>query len=208
MTLATLLDTYRIEVSLYNGFISKAFTQDLSNNYILAEQERSFVVDSAFLRIFISWETFLENAFVNYLIGESSTSGRSPIKYVSPQDAKHAYDMLIGTQHYVDWSNPEIIRRLSKLYFDKGDPIYQVLSSIQSSLFDLKTIRNAAAHLSLTTSHQLDSLASRILNKPCTSITVSNFILSIDPNGTGNTTILSNYLSLLDAAAFEIATWA
>ena len=42
MTLATLLDTYRIEVSLYNGFISKAFTQDLSNNYILAGRTKLY----------------------------------------------------------------------------------------------------------------------------------------------------------------------
>ncbi|MDQ5985900.1 MAG: hypothetical protein CSYNP_01617 [Syntrophus sp. SKADARSKE-3] len=207
MTLATSLDTYRIEVALYNGFISRAFTQDSSRNYILTEQERSFVVDSAFLRIFISWETFLESAFISYLIGESSTSGRVAIKYASPQDAQHACEMLIGTQKYVDWANPEIVRRLSRLYFDNGDPIYQVLSSIQSDLFDIRTIRNAAAHLSFTTGHQLDALASRKLRRPHTSITVGDLILSLDPNRTDGTTILANYLSLLDAAAFEIATW-
>ena len=77
----------------------------------------------------------------------------------------HAHRILIGTQKYVDWSNPEIIRRLCNLFFDPSNPFDTYIASINTDLFDLKTIRNAAAHLTSTTSQQLDSLATRKLKR-------------------------------------------
>lgn len=165
MAIAAALTAFRTEVTTFQGFVSKAFTQDAGGAYFLTPPERSFVVDSAFLRIFIAWEGFLEEVFVSYLLGQPSAAGKLAVRHAIPSSEQHARDILIGTQKYVDWANPEIVRRLARLYFVNGEPIEPVISSIQNDLFDLRTVRNAAAHLTSTTGKSLDALASRRLGR-------------------------------------------
>lgn len=207
MAIAAALTMFRAEVTTFQGFVSKAFTQDASEAYLLTHPERSFVVESAFLRIFIAWEGFLEEVFVRYLLGQPSSTGKIAVRHVSPTSEQHARDILIGTQKYVDWANPEIVRRLARLYFVNGEPIEPVISSIQNDLFDLRTVRNAAAHLTSTTGKALDALASRRLGRVCTNITVGDFVLSADPTTSGSS-ILDSCIAIIDAGAHNMANWA
>jgi len=94
------------------------------------QNQREFITDSAYLKIFIAWETFLEDSFIQYMLGEHSISGKVISCCVQPTDKKHANNLLIGTQRYVDWSNPEIIRKLCNLYFKSGNPFDIFISSI------------------------------------------------------------------------------
>ncbi len=206
MALNNILSTYRRSINECRLNMNIAFQIDASGNYIHAEPQRDFIVESVFLKIFIAWENFLESVFIEYLLGEVSTEGRSVIRYATPIDREHAVKIIIGTQKYVDWANPEIVRRLSKLYFNSINPIDSVISSIQTDIFDLKTIRNSAAHISTTTGRELDSLATRKLRRPCTNVTVSQFILFLDPNipPPQTQTFLESYLILLDVAAENI----
>ena len=208
MPIAAALTAFRIETATLQGFIAKAFTQDAAGAYLLTPQERSFVVDSTFLRIFIAWEGFLEQAFVLYLLGYPSSAGKVAVRHATPVSEQHARDILIGTQKFVDWANPEIVRRLAKLYLTNGEPIEPVISAIQADLFDLKTVRNAAAHLTSTTGKPLDALASRRLSHVCSNIAVSDFVLSPDPTPGAGGSILDSYIEILDAGADNIANWA
>jgi hypothetical protein len=140
-------------------------------------------------------------------MGHPSAGGRTATRFASPSSDRHARQILIGTQKYVDWANPEVVRKLSKLYFDNGEPIGPLVASIQTDLFDLKTIRNAAAHLDSTTGRALDGVATRKLARISQSITVSDFLLSMDPTGGGSSTILDFYVSLLDAASHNVVSW-
>ncbi len=203
MPLADTLNNYRTAIVECQGFINIAFQQDAASNYIYPANQRQFISEAAFLRIFIAWEKFLETSFIDYLLGEPSTAGIIVNRYATPTSAEHAHKMIIGTQKYVDWSNPQIVRRLSMLYFEPTNPINSTVSSAESDLFDLKTIRNSAAHVSSTTSSELDALATRKLGAPTTNATVSQVIFTADPT-TGNT-ILTDYLNLLDTAAQTIA---
>lgn len=207
MPIAAALATFRGSTSTYKGYINKAFTLDANGGYYLTKSEQAFVVESAFLRMFIAWETLLESAFIQYLLGAASGKGRIAQRHAVPQNGTHAHELLLGTQKYVDWANPEIVRTLAKLYFANGEPIGQVVASIQSDLFDLKTVRNAAAHLTNTTGHRLDAVASRRLSRTTSGISVTDFLLSLDPNVTTATTILDGYLGQLDVAAENIANW-
>ena len=157
--------------------------------------------------MFIAWESFLEETFVLYLMGHRSAVGRSAVCYATPTSLQHAHSVLIGTQKFVDWANPEIVRKLAKIYFANGEPIDPVLGAIQSDLLDLKTVRNASAHLTSTTGKSLDALASRKLGRSCAKITVSDFILSTDPNSSGGGSVLDSYTLVLDAGAENIANW-
>lgn len=207
MPISAALSLFRSEVATFQSHVTKAFTPNASGAYLLTQQERSFVVDSAFLRIFIAWEGFLESVFIYYLLGNPSSAGTLAVRHATPATEQHARDMLIGTQKYVDWANPEIVRKLAKLYFYNGEPIEPVISAIQGDLFDIKTVRNAAAHLTSLTRKQLDALASRKLRRTCTMISVSDFILSADPAHSTGGSVLDNYVSILDAGADNIAKW-
>ncbi|MBK9719982.1 MAG: hypothetical protein IPO78_11095 [Saprospiraceae bacterium] len=205
MALIDSLTNFRVSVAEANSFIALAFQQDGAGNYVLPQNQREFISDSAYLKLFIAWETFLENSFIQYMLGEPSVLGHAVIRYVQPIDEQHANKLLIGTQKYVDWSNPEIVKRLCNLYFAADNPIGTFVSSMMADLFDLKTVRNAAAHLTTTTRQQLDSVGTRKLKRACTDLKVSDFIFAVDPDSTISETILTTYLNKLDISAEGIA---
>lgn len=199
------LNELRSSFSLYNTYIVNSFLQDANGVYLFNKNYQNFSVTSSFIGIYISWEYFLEQTFIGYMVGDVTISGNIIGKHVTPQNNDHANRILIGTQKYVDWSNPDILLKLSNLYFNNGEPFHTVINSIKAILFDLKTIRNACAHLSSTTYKSLDSLASRLLNTTVTNIIVPDLILKTDPNGNGTDTILDMYLQYLDAAAQNLS---
>lgn len=205
MPLVDSLNTFRASVLETNGFIALAFQQDSVGAYILPQNQRDFITDSAFLKFFIAWETFLEHSFIQYMLGEPSILGTTVVRYVQPRDEQHANKLLIGTQKYVDWSNPDIVKRLGNLFFDTANPFDTFISSMMTDLFDLKTVRNAAAHLTSTTRQQLDSVGTRRLRRPCTNLKVSDYIFAIDPDSVSSDTILTTYLNKLDVGAEGIA---
>lgn len=205
MALAQILADFKTSVADGLSYIVMAHSQDAAGHYVHPEKTRQFISESAFLKIFIGWEEFLEKSFLDFMMGELSTAGNIVATFVSPPDIQHARKLVVGTQKFVDWSNPEIVRRLSMLYFDQGHPFDPFIASINQDLMDMRTIRNSSAHLSSTTIQQLDALGSRKLNRPCSNIKVPDLILALDPASTSGSTILDNYLALLDIAAVGIA---
>jgi hypothetical protein len=204
MSLTQTLQDFRDSIISINRLIASAHATDAAGNNLWATDEIIFITESAFLKMFISWESFLERSFVLYLTGNLSTSGNPVVKYANPVDEEHAHKILIGIMKYVDWSTPDTVKKFANLYFDSGEPYESAISSIHSDLLDLKTIRNSVAHISTTTTRNLDSLATRKLSRPTSGITVYDLILSIDPNSPGNT-ILKSYQDNLDSAAEIIA---
>lgn len=114
--------------------------------------------------------------------------------------------MVIHTLRYFDYANHDNVRKIARLYFDTGYPFETPLSSINSDLGDLKTIRNACAHLPSTTKAALESLTTRILGQPHPGINVYQLLTTIDPREPGNaTTVYAVYRDKLIAAATLIA---
>ncbi len=177
-----------------------------NGNFKIARNLREFICESAFLRIFIAWETFIENCFVDYLLNEPSILNNRPAKWANPISYEHAQKIIVGNQRFMDWSNPEAIRNISKIFFHQGYVFNTSLSAINNDLMDLKTIRNSAAHMSSTTASKLDGLSTRILNIPCNNYTTYKLLFSPDPrHAVPNQTVLDRYLQLLDVAAEQIA---
>lgn len=206
MALAQNLADFRAANTELVSHINFANTKYVNGSYKIARNLREFICESAFLRIFIAWETFLESCFVDYLLNEPSVLNNRPAKWVNPINAEHAQEIIIGNQRYMDWSNPEAIRKMSQIFFHQGYVFNTTLSAINNDLMDLKAIRNSAAHMSSTTSGKLDGVSTRILNTPCTSYTAYRLLFSIDPRtGAANQTVLDRYLQLLDVVAEQIA---
>ena len=204
MALIDRLNAFRQSVSDSRGLIVAAHAADAAGVPLWAAKHRTTITQAAFLSIFIAWEHFLESCFADYMTGEPSASGNLVTRWASPPSADHAKAMLIGTQKYADYGNPDIARRMAKLVFLAGQPFETVIASLSASLFDIRTIRNSAAHLSSTTSTALDSLATRLLQKPTTNITVYDLLLSTDPKSPTKGTVLSGFILLLESAAYQI----
>ncbi len=204
MSLLNTLANFKAGITQTNHFISMAYEQDAEGNDVFDTAQKDFLISSAFLKMFIFWESFVEDSFSKYLTGETSTDGTTVTCFVSPNNRDHASKILIGTQKYVDWANHEIVRRLAKLYFEDGDPIASNLASIAQHLSDLKTIRNAAAHLSTTTQLQLDALSTRVLGHTISNTTVAVFVMHLHPLDTTKT-VLQYYQDFLDIVAENIA---
>ena len=200
------LTNFQNSVADARGMVSNAHQKDAVGAYIWHSAARSMFVESSFMKIFISWETFLEKTFIEYMLGNASILGNNIPRYVNPIDATHANNFLIGRQQYVDWSTPDIVRRLAKLYFANGEPYESGLASIHSDLLDLKTIRNASSHMSSTTTAALDALASRKLQTTITGCTPASLLLAMDPNSVASSTFLNGYCDQLDSAANSIAS--
>jgi hypothetical protein len=186
------------------GIVSTAHIADPSGQFVYPPDTRSFLTEAAVVRVFVAWERFLEQSFLSYVMGFPSVRGTAVTSYLQVPTITHASRVLTGTQKYVDWGNPDIVSRLAELYFPGGSPFKNVVAALQSDLFDLRTIRNAAAHLSTTTSTQLDGVALRRLGKAAIGVSVYDLVTATNP-GTPGQTILQMFLDVLQSGASIIA---
>lgn len=203
MTVNDCLTQYRDKVSEATLYLQKAYDKNPDGTYCHSPSYKSFIVNAAFLKFYIAWEEYLEKVMSAYLLGELTLNGTSIAKAVVARGERHAHELLVGTNTYFDWSNPELIRKLSKLYLEDSNIVGDNIISIQNDLFDLKTIRNAAAHISATTQQKLDGLASRLLSHTVVNITVESLITKIEP--TSGLSYFEYYKRKLDIVAEKIA---
>ena len=200
------LSRFQNDMSDARGMVSSAQQKDSAGAYVWHSAARSMFIESSFMKIFIAWELFQEQTFISYMLGNASMRGTVITRYVTPLDSNHANDLLLGGNgRFADWSTPDVVRRMARLCFANGDPYETALAAIHSDLLDLKTIRNAASHISSTTTSALDALASRKLQTPMSGCSVASLLLAIDPNSAAGDSFLTSYCNLLDAAANLIA---
>lgn len=202
MTSANCLQHYRDSVQEAESFIREAYITDLKGNYLHPASYREFVVSSAVVLFSIAWESFLESIYCSFLLKEKDLRGGVVPCCVNASNEEHAHRLLIGTNKYFDWTNPDMIVRLSMLYLNSDNPIKSAILAIWSDLFDLKTIRNAAAHISTTTQKSLDSISSRLYGKQKVNSKVADVILFERTDGK---TLWEYYKEILDVAAENVA---
>jgi hypothetical protein len=205
MPIAQSLSFFQANVSQCDGLIANAHRSDHNGIPFFIQRDLEQITAAAFLNLFIAWEEYLEAAITDFMMGDPTLGGNQPTKYVQPVSREHATKMVIHTNRYFDFANYEIVMKLAKLYFENGYPIEPALSSIVSDLADLKTMRNASAHMSSTTRTALESLALRIFGQPQPHISVYSLLTSIDPRAPNDSTVYVVYRDKLLAAANLIA---
>ncbi len=204
MPIAQSLADFQANVTQCDNLIANAHQVDANQVHLLPPRDREQITVAAFLNLFISWEEYVEAALNDFMMGEPTTNGTQPVKYVNPTTREHSQKMVVHTHKYFDFANHENVRRLAKIYFDNGYPFETPMSSIISDLSDLKTMRNACAHLSSSTKAALEALANRILGQPQPGITIYRFLTMNHPN-VANGTIYATYRDKLLVAAGLIA---
>lgn len=205
MPIAQALSTLRTKSAQCDSLIANAHRLDVAGAPLFPQIDREQITVAAFLNLFVAWEEFLESAMSQFMIGASTLSGVPPVKYISPPDADAAKKMLIGGNRYFDYANHDLVRRMAQLYFQNGYPFEPHLSSIVSSLADLKTMRNSSAHISSSTQVALEGLAQRIFGIPKPGISLYVMLTAVDPRSTIGNTVLAEARDTLLVTAQLIA---
>ncbi len=139
------------------------------------------IYELSFLKIYLSWESFISRVFILFMVGEKTDSGYAPKRYVIPKDEDHAYKIIKGSLRFVDWLNLEFIRQQSELFFENGEPFKSSLYSnatVREVLQNMKMLRNRIVHTSQEAKEKYKSLLRNEFGF-ASNITPGEFLLKI-----------------------------
>lgn len=149
------------------------------------------IVELAFMQAFLTWESFLEEAFVLYLLGKKSPNGYAPHRYAVPFSRQHAIDLLASDARHTDWTAAERIVHRAKRFFKEGQPFESVIQPKKNLLQNLKNIRNALSHQSEEASGKFETLVRNELGFLPAGMIPGTFLMTLKPNLTPPKTYFS-----------------
>lgn len=112
--------------------------------------------------------------------------------------------MIVGNARFFDFSNPDIIGRFVDLYFENGYPFQPTLKQINLTLLDLKSLRNAAAHMSATTQKAFQAAGLRLLGRPVVGMDLYDILTANSLASSTGGTVYSDHRDKLIVAADAI----
>jgi len=120
--------------------------------------------EMAYLRIFILWESFLEESFLRYLCGYSTTVGLANLINPPQKTLAAARATLLGGRPYVSWSQPTSIEGLCRRFINNG--LHElVIKSNRARLEWFTWVRNRVAHGSAHSKSQFDIATMGLLGR-------------------------------------------
>jgi hypothetical protein len=166
-------------------------------------QRRDTLTEMAFLRAFTSWEVFLEQAFVLYLLGHRPPKGAPPRRYGFPPTPAAAAEWCLEGRNYAKWNAADVQRKANQ-WFKDGKPFTPILQARQSHLKQLVTIRNAIAHESSEAKAKFEALVRDELGALPPGTSVGNFLMTTKPTSTPPISFMEFYLTQIEGVAMTI----
>lgn len=170
----------------------------------ISRRRRDLIVELAFLSAFLAWETFLEESFLLYVLGQKPPRGRAPQRYAFPPSQRAAMDWLSDGRPYARWVEPSEVRARAERFFRSGQPFARVLRSNQNLLQETNTIRNAIAHRSQSARDKFESIVREKLKILPPGLTVGSFLGTAVPGSSPPSSFLEFYISRVELAAQQI----
>lgn len=205
MPIAQALLDFKNSVAQCESLIANAHKVDPAGLLIFPAIDRQQITVAAFLNMFMAWESFIETSLTELMVGIATVGGGAPTRYVVPPTRDAARKLLIGVRKYFDFANHQNLRTTVNMYFQNGYPYEPHLSAVFSDLDDLRTMRNASAHISSTTQTALEALALRTFSGPRVGISLYDFLTAVDPRSPGGDTVFVSYKNKLIVTAELIA---
>jgi hypothetical protein len=112
--------------------------------------------EAAYLRLFLAWETFLEQTFHRYLCGQVSALGGCALTNPPYPNLVAAEVAVLDGHDFVSWADATKVVRRSRKYMVAGFH-ETVLLSDQARLGHYQSIRNRVAHPSQFARNQFDA---------------------------------------------------
>lgn len=139
-------------------------------------------IESAFLQAFKSWEVLLEDAFLAYLIGESSRAGNRPQARMTVGTIEECRRIVNGGRTFSDWANAGMVAERIDLFFVPGS-LDTKLSGSRGELNEALICRNAIAHSSGRAAKDLADLWTRKAGTPLSGVRPADLLkLTYAPN--------------------------
>lgn len=170
----------------------------------LSQDNIYLVAELSFLKIFVAWEQFLENSFINYMLGGETNRGRRAKRYIFPKDSKHALSIVCEGRPFANWATPSEVIRKAELFFARGKPFKDSLWPIQGTINDMQTIRNYLAHMSIESREKFKELVRSELTYFPYKNTPGKFLLTKNPSARPQIIFLRYYTDILKNTAKKI----
>lgn len=161
----------------------------------------------SFLRMYVSWEAFLEESFSRFLCGARGKSGAIPASCVKPTSIDHAKSILVGLDRggrYADWSRRETVATRASLFFRHGAPFSAPLTAAARDLDDMRAIRDCIAHKSRASKDSLAKIVQRRTGL-AQKYSAGRFLLRRPASPGGAATFLDFFANTLVLIAEQIA---
>jgi len=171
-------------------------------NHQITPQRRDILTETAFLRAFTGWESFLEESFYLYLLGYQVPK-RRPRRYAFPPDRSAATEWCAEGNRYAKW-DLENVRKRAGRWFKDGKPFAPALQAQQSRLTQLATIRNAIAHQSTAARVKFEALVRNEVTALPPNTTVGSFLLTTVPTSNPPISYIEFYFEEIEKAAQNI----
>ncbi len=152
------------------------------------------IVELAFMRAFLTWESFLEEAFTLYLLGKASPAGFAPVRYAIPVNRQHAAELLASDARHTDWTAAARILNRASRFFKGGRPFADVIRPQTNFLDNMKTIRNALSHESEEATGKFDTFVRNELTFLPPNTTPGSFLATLKLHHTPPSTYLQFYI--------------
>jgi hypothetical protein len=139
------------------------------------------MLELSFLRIFATWEDFLEETFIRYMCRGKTASAYCPKCYATPTSMEHALAILKGSRPFASWTSPSEIRERAKLFFKGGEPYENAVASAARELEEMRQIRNSVAHRSGSAWDQFQDMARKNLGYRPRGLSPGSFLATSGP---------------------------
>ncbi len=169
----------------------------------ITPSRRDTLTEMAFLRALTSWEIFLEETFLLYLLGHRPPKGPPPRRYGFPPTPDAAMEWCTEGRPFARWNVSDVTRRANR-WFKDGRPYTQVLRGHQSRLDQLVIIRNAIAHKSSSAKAKFETLVRTEVGALPANVTVGNFLIMTKPGSTPPVSFMEYYLGQIESVASNI----
>lgn len=162
--------------------------------------------EMAYLRIFVSWESYLEEVFLRYMCGYTSPLGRPVLK---PRDSFHtslakAQAALLGKSSFVLWHDPTKVASRAHKHFQTST-IETILQSNSAHLENLAAVRHRIAHSQKHARDKFDIATMTITGKRYQGGRPGKFLRDFDPSALPAVRWLERLASEFSSLATQIA---
>lgn len=152
------------------------------------------MVELAYMRVFLAWETFLEEAFILYMTGATAPRVRAPRRYVLPPSRVWAEKAVTEGKEYAKWDAQNVASRALR-YFADGRPFTDLLRGNQTLFDEAAKIRNAVAHESKNARAKFETVVRSKLGALPPNVTVGGFLCTPVPGALPPEVFLDFYVS-------------
>jgi hypothetical protein len=160
--------------------------------------------EMAYLRVFITWELFLDESFLRYLCGYMTSTGAPALLQSAFRTIVDARNAVLGAQKYVSWSDPNKVEHRLRTYIQNGSHEL-VIRSNRARLGAFAAVRHRIAHGSAHAHQQFDLATMMLAGRRYRGASPGRFLRDWNPHPTPDERWIQTLGTELKSLAKQIA---